>query len=121
MPQIKNVTVAPAGPVKNCLGTSSHVTAVGEKHNRVKVSLDRSTPHLLPALIERNAPVEADYLRTGLLHRAKQARSGGAEVDHRGACPLQFPDQLSGSRQYIAPIVFHRQTAYPTVEDLDHV
>ena len=79
-------------------------------------------PTVFPAFVERNAPVEADDLGSGLRHRRQQRGAVGAEVDDGNVgFFLQALDELRGRHQRVAAIVFHAQAAHPAVEDLQHV
>ena len=55
-----------------------------EQHGRVEVSLDGAViAGELPALVERDAPVEADHVAAGGGHRREQRDRAGSEMDRR--------------------------------------
>ncbi len=57
-----------------------------EQDRRVEVPLDGAIlAGELPALVEGDAPVEADHVAAGVGHRREQRDRAGAEVDRRHA------------------------------------
>src|SRR6266404_662947 len=109
------------GPPKNLSRILFYLLPASKKQNWIQVSLHRSRSDRLPALIQRNPPVQADHLSAGLFHRRQKRGTVGAEIDDRRSSLLQRFHQFGGARHHVTAIVIHAKAAHPTVEYLDHV
>ena len=76
---------------------------------------------IAPALVERDAPVEADDFGSGFVHRRKQRSAVGAEINNGRAGFLQALHENGDVRQDVAAIVFHAEAADPAIENLDDI
>jgi len=76
---------------------------------------------IAPATVERDAPVEADDLGSGLVHRGKQRGAIGAKINNWRAGFLQTLNQAADVRQNVAAIIFYAQAADPAVKNLDDI
>ena len=71
-----------------------------------------------PAVVERDAPVEADDVAARARHRRQQRRRAGAEVDRRH---VDAREDARRPRRDELLVVRRRQNADPRVEELHHV
>src|SRR5258706_5279357 len=76
---------------------------------------------IAPSFIQGDAPVEADDVGSGLIHRRKQRSAVSAEINYGSSSLLQALDERGDMRQNIAAIIFHTQTTDPTIERLNDV
>ena len=74
-----------------------------------------------PALIERDAPVEADDVGAGLAEGGQERGGVDAEVDDGDAEGLDAADELGGGGERVGAVVGDGERAGPGVEDLDDV
>ena len=68
-----------------------------------------------------NPPVDPDDIAARFSHLPQNRRGAGAEMNHRHAFPLEsFKNQLD-MRHHIFGIVAGRETADPTIEQLNRL
>ena len=74
-----------------------------------------------PAIVKRNAPIEAKYVRARFPHRWQECSAVGTEINYGRASFLQLLHQFGGARQHVTTIVFDAEASDPAVENLNHV
>src|SRR5271157_5829751 len=80
--KIKDVPGPPGGEPKNTLSAPLYFAPRREERDGIEVTLHGMTvADGAPALVERNAPVEANDFSSGLRHRRQQRGAVRAEVD----------------------------------------
>ena len=122
MAEIEDVAGASGGELQNVFGAGLQFFPVGEKQDGIQIALHGAAMfEIAPALIERDAPVEADDFGSGFIHRGKQRGAVGAKINDWRAGLLQALDQGGDVRQNVAAVVFHAEAADPTVENLDDI
>ena len=90
-----------------------------EQDGRVEVALHAAVvPDRLPALVERDPPVEADHVAARRRHRRQQRRGARAEVDRRR---VDRGEDLRRPRRDELLVVGGRERADPRVEQLHDV
>ena len=93
-----------------------------KQHERVQVALHRAImPDHGPGLVQVNPPVDPDDIATCLAHLPKNGRRAGAEMNHRHAFPLEPIENPLDVRHHIFGIVTGRETADPTIEELNRL
>ena len=119
MAEVEDVARAAAGSVEDVVGGGLDALPRAEQDGRVEVPLDAALrADGEPALVERDAPVEADRVAARGGHRAEQVRRPGAEVDRRHVDGGEHPRRVRGDELLV---VGDREHADPRVEELDHV
>ena len=117
--EVEDVAGPPAGRLEDGVGRTLHAVPRPEEQRRIEVPLDAAVrPDPLPALAERDPPVEADDVAAGRRHRLEQVRRAGAEVDRRHREPAEDPLRV---RRDELLVVLDRERADPAVEELDRV
>ena len=82
----------PACRLEDGVGRALYAVPRPQEQSRIEVPLDAAVrPDLLPALAERDAPVEADDVAARGRHRLEQVRRAGPEVDRRHREPAEDP------------------------------
>src|ERR1039457_725559 len=120
--EIKDVARASGGLAQNIFGSRFEFFPIGEEQHRIEIALDGAfETEAPPSGVERNTPVEADYLRASLLHRRQKRGAVSAEIDDWHASFLQAFYEVRRMRQNVTPIIFDAQAAYPAIENLDGV
>ena len=74
-----------------------------------------------PAFVERDAPVESDYVGAGLFHGGEERGAVGAEINDGRSGFLQLLHHGGNVGEYREAIVLDAKAADPAVEDLNHV
>src|SRR5258708_37931698 len=72
-----------------------------------------------PALIERNAPVEADDVGSGLFHPGQKRAAACAKINDWRSGFLQLLHHVGDVRKHIAAVNFPPWAAKPTVAKLN--
>src|SRR5438105_13074876 len=91
-----------------------------ETHSRIEVALDGDVEaDPLPRFVERNPPVHADDVRTGVSHQRQELPGSDPEMDPRRRPPPQPSEDLAHGRQDEAKVVVWIERSHPAVEDLD--
>src|SRR5271157_236031 len=84
--QIEDVAGASSGLAQNVFGARLEFLPIGEEQHRIEIALHGAfEAEALPSGVERNAPVEANDVGAGFLHRGEKRRAVGSEVDDRRA------------------------------------
>ncbi len=78
-------------------------------------------PSSRPRLIEMDAPVDPDHVPARFPHLAKHRRGARAKMNHRNAFSLQSLKNQLDVRQDIFGIIADRETAHPTIEQLNRL
>ena len=80
--QVEDVSGAPGGTLQNVRGSRLEFFPIGKQQDGIEIALNRAPlAELLPSFVERNAPIEANHFRAGLLHRRQQRRGFRAKVN----------------------------------------
>src|SRR5215469_668976 len=96
---------ASAGKSQNILRPGFKFLPVGKEQYRIEISLHRALEvHQAPALIKRNAPVEADHFSASFFHRRQQGSAVGAEIDNRHASGLELLHETGHMSEHISSI-----------------
>src|SRR6185437_10697024 len=74
-----------------------------------------------PGLIQVNPPVDPDDIATCLAHLLQNGRSAGTEMNHRHTFPLESIENPLDVRHNIFGIVTGRETADPTIKELNRL
>ena len=120
--EIEDVAGASGGAAENVFGARLQFLPVGEEQNRIEIALHGALViEASPAFVERDAPVEADDVRSGLFHRGQERGAVGAEINDGRAGFLQLLHHGGDVGQDVAAIVFHAEASDPAVENLDYV
>ena len=118
-PRLKMWPGRPSARGQHVAGGRLDVLPRPEQRGGIEVSLHAAVvPDLLPAAVERDAPVEADHVPSGLGHLPQEGGRPGAEVDRRHVDGGEDPGRVGRGEPLV---VGRRQRADPRVEDLDHV
>src|SRR5262245_35553776 len=84
MAEIKNVPGPPSSLIQNPFRVPSQCFLIFEQRDGIEISHYRHVvTDSLPAFIETHAPVEPDYVSSGLAHQLEQRHRTRTEMDHR--------------------------------------
>jgi len=120
--EIEDVTGSSGGATKNIFSARLQFLPVGEEQNGIEIALNATAvAESAPAVVERDAPIEANHFRSRFVHRGQQRRAVGTEINDGRSRRLQSFHQVRDVRQNVAAIVFHAETSHPAVENLDHI
>ncbi len=112
----------PPGLVEDLVDAFADQLRPGKEGDGIEVALDgAAVVETAPCRVERNAPVEAEDVGSGLAHRGEQAGGVDSEVNYGHTHCLHFADEgLRGGQDEVA-VVLDAQRARPAVKDLDGV
>ena len=86
MSQVEDVTGAACGAAQDVFDASFEFGERGEEGGRVEIALHSTiVTDNLPALVERDAPVESDDRAASLFHQRQEGGGVGPEMDDRHA------------------------------------
>src|SRR5690242_4976080 len=84
VPKVEYMTRPPSGTLENSARFGLDSLPRSEQDRRIEVALHAAlVADLVPAAIERNAPVEADHIAAGGGHVTQKRRRSGAKVNRR--------------------------------------
>src|SRR5205814_673768 len=82
--QIKNMSRTPASLLEYVLRALAYLLLIRKERRRIKIALHRACiMQRSPAIIQADAPVQSDHLRTRLLHLRQQRRGVGPKINDR--------------------------------------
>ena len=117
--EVEDVPGPPAGAREHVERRRLDALPGPEQHRGIEVPLHRrSGARGEPALVERDAPVEADRVAAGGGHRREQVGGAGAEVDRRHVDGREHARRIGRDELLV---VGDREGADPGVEELDRV
>ncbi len=122
MAEVEDVAGASGGESQNFSRAGFQFLPVGEKQDGIEISLHGTAMvEIAPTFIERDAPIEADDVGSGFIHRGQQRGAVGAKINYRCAGFLQALDHGCNMRQNVAAIIFNAEAADPAIENLNDV
>jgi len=91
MPKIKDMTSTPGSTVEYITRLPSDFGLRGEQHHGIKVPLNCEViAQHLKGIVDRDPPVDSNYLRPSLLYRGQKCGRVGSKVDDGRASRLQL-------------------------------
>src|SRR5262245_15736498 len=118
MTEVKYMPRLAASASENFGDTSTDVLRRGKERCWIQVSLDAHiVSQVIPGRIKIHPPVYADHVAAGGTQRLEESSGAGAEIDDRNAWS-QARNSGAGMGQNEPLVVFGRQAAGPTVEEL---
>src|SRR5437763_11014634 len=119
MPKVENMTRPPRGTLENSARLGLDPLPWAEQNCRIEVPLDPALlTDLLPAAVEVDPPVEADYVAARRRKRAKERRRPCAEMDRRH---VERIEDLGRVRRDKLLVVGRRERSDPRIEHLNDV
>jgi hypothetical protein len=119
MAQVENVTRATARAAQNIMDALFDFRERSKEQSGIKIPLNRDImPKSSPAIVQGNAPVQADHIPTGTLHKQKESRSICPEMDHRHILCIGGRQNSPGIRQHKIFVILRAERTHPRVEDL---
>src|SRR5579859_6399586 len=80
VPQIEDVSRAARSLLQHRISALTQLLLAAKEQHRIEIALHRPGKiEAAPRLVQREAPVHADHLRAGLLHRRQQRSAVSAE------------------------------------------
>src|SRR6266571_4186473 len=120
--KIKDVPGAPASPPQNIGSAHLDIVPGCKQHRGIEVSLDcAAKAERLPGCIEGDAPVNADYVRPGFLHRRQKRRALRCEIYDWRPGLLEVVYEFRTARKHIAAVIFGAEASNPAIEDLQNI
>jgi len=74
-----------------------------------------------PTFVKRDAPIEANDVGSGFIHRGKKRGAVGAKINYGRAGFLEALDESGDVGQDVAAIVFDAEAANPAIENLNDI
>src|SRR4051812_31399910 len=111
--------MSPFGPIQDVFGTSADLVPRCKEDNRVEVALNGATKvHAAPSVVQRDAPVDTDYLCARLFLGRQQRGTVRAEIDYRHLRFLEVLYQFCRPWKNVATIVVNTEASHPTIKYL---
>src|SRR5207245_2680217 len=117
--EVEDVTGATRSALEHVAHPRLELRGRRQESHGVEVALNRLPgAHTLPGDVQGHTPVHPDHVaaRTGEVRQKR--RRAGAEMDHRDAGRSRELQRPLAVREHIVVVVRRRETAYPTVEQL---
>src|SRR5712691_2354828 len=122
MTEVEDVTGAPACPSQHVARPLSNEAGGAEQNGRVEIALHAALESdAAPTMVERDAPVQRDDVRTSLRDRFEQARRAGTEVDSRRARRRERLEDRAGVVRDSLLVVLGRKRSDPGIEQLNRL
>src|SRR3982751_5983087 len=111
--------MSPFCAIEHVFGTRADLVPRCKEDNRIEVALNGATKvHAAPSVIQRDAPVDTDYLCARLFHGRQQCGTVRAEIDYRYLRFLEVLYQFCRTWKNVATVVVNTEASHPAIEYL---
>src|SRR5262245_66006972 len=112
MADVEDVAWTAARALEHLVDPDTQLAPRSQERRRVEIPLHGSLePDVLPRLVERQRPVEADDVTTALRRVGEVGAHAESEVDHRNARGRDLREQLAVVRRDVPEVVLPAERA----------